>query len=53
LDQRLVERQKRYHHRAGGETAMDKIEADRYDPPRSTLNGLAKALRVKVEDPVR
>ena len=27
---------------------MDKIEAGRYDPPLSTINALAKALRVKV-----
>jgi len=32
---------------------VNKIEADRYDPPLSTLNSLAKALRVKVEDLVR
>lgn len=32
---------------------MDKIEVGRYDPPPSTRSGLAKALRVKVEDPVR
>jgi len=30
---------------------MDKIEAGRYDPRLGPLNGLGKALRVKVEDP--
>lgn len=29
---------------------VNKIEAGRYDPPLSTLNSLAKALRVKVSD---
>jgi DNA-binding XRE family transcriptional regulator len=33
--------------------SVNKIEADRYDPPLSTLNSLAKALRVKVEALVR
>ena len=32
---------------------VNKIEAGRYDPPLSTLNSLAKALRIKVEDLVR
>ena len=32
---------------------VNKIEAGRYDPPLSTLNSLAKALRVKVEELVR
>ena len=32
---------------------VNKIEAGRYDPPLSTLNTLAKALRVKVEELVR
>jgi len=50
---RLLDLQKRYHRRTGGERTMDKNEADRYDRPLSTLNGLAEALRVKFEDPVR
>lgn len=29
---------------------VNKIEAGRYDPPLSTLNCLAKALKVKVAD---
>ena len=32
---------------------VNKIEAGRYDPPLSTLNRLAKALRVKVSDLVK
>ena len=32
---------------------VNKIEAGRYDPPLSTLNRLAKALKVKVADLVR
>lgn len=32
---------------------VNKIEAGRYDPPLSTLNSLAKALRVKVEELIR
>jgi transcriptional regulator with XRE-family HTH domain len=32
---------------------VNKIEAGRYDPPLSTLNSLAKALRVKVGDLLR
>jgi len=32
---------------------VNKIEAGRYDPPLSTLDALAKALRVKVEELVR
>jgi transcriptional regulator with XRE-family HTH domain len=32
---------------------VTKIEAGRYDPPLSTLNSLAKALRIEVEDLVR
>ena len=32
---------------------VNKIEAGRYDPPLSTLNSLAKALRIRVEDLVR
>ena len=32
---------------------VNKIEAGRYDPPLSTLNRLAKALRVKVTDLVQ
>ena len=32
---------------------VNKIEAGRYDPLLSTLNSLAKALRIKVEDLVR
>ena len=31
---------------------VDKIEVGRYDRPLSTRSGLAKALRVNVEDPV-
>ena len=33
--------------------SVNKIEAGRYDPPLSTLNSLAKALRIKVENLVR
>ena len=29
---------------------VNKIEADRYDPPLSTLNSLAKALGVRVAE---
>jgi transcriptional regulator with XRE-family HTH domain len=29
---------------------VNKIEAGRYDPPLSTLNALAKALKVKVSE---
>jgi transcriptional regulator with XRE-family HTH domain len=32
---------------------VNKIEAGRYDPPLSTLDALAKALRVKVQDLVK
>ncbi len=32
---------------------VNKIEAGRYDPPLSTLNRLAKALKVKVADLVK
>jgi transcriptional regulator with XRE-family HTH domain len=32
---------------------VNKIEAGKYDPPLSTLNALAKALRVKVQDLVK
>jgi transcriptional regulator with XRE-family HTH domain len=32
---------------------VNKIEAGRYDPPLSTLDAFAKALRVKVEELVR
>ena len=32
---------------------VNKIEAGRYDPPLSTLNSLAKTLRIRVEDLVR
>ena len=32
---------------------VNKIEAGRYDPPLSTLNALAKALKVKVTDLVK
>jgi DNA-binding XRE family transcriptional regulator len=32
---------------------VTKIEAGRYHPPLSTLNSLAKALRIEVEDLVR
>jgi DNA-binding XRE family transcriptional regulator len=40
--------------RAGfSRTYVNKIEAGRYDPPLSTLNSLAKALRITVEDLVR
>ena len=33
--------------------SVNEIEAGRYDPPLSTLNNPAKALRIKVEDLVR